>query len=202
MARKVITRIQDVELAEFNRANESQLREMSRGVIRLANQRIRRLESHGIESPSLQGLGTDRRFSTRIPKGLSKSQRVNYLRSEYARARNFLSQKTSTIGGYNEWKEQIGETIREKYDVELNSNQLHDVVKVMNRLRRERKIGGRGSITSEEMFRVLSQRVVARGRLKTTKDYNVFSSLADKIYKNTQGANIDFDDETEEFTID
>lgn len=109
-----ITDILDIDLDTFNNLNESQLRALTSRLVSASNKRIRRLEKHKINSPAMQQLGDNKKFSTKLPKNVSKQQRVNKLRSEFARARSFLTSETSTIGGYNKFKERTYERIHKE----------------------------------------------------------------------------------------
>ena len=106
-----INDITGIDLDTFNRMKEKDLRAITSRLVSASNKRIRALEKKGISSPAYQSLGTDTRFSTKLPKGTSKEQRVNLLRQEFSRARNFLASKTSTISGYKSYVKGIKEDI-------------------------------------------------------------------------------------------
>lgn len=130
-----ITDILDIDLDSFNRLNEKELRSITSRLVSAGNKRIRRLESHDINSPALQSLGKEKAFSTKLPKGTSKQQRVNQLRSEFSRARSFLTSETSTIGGYRKFtkrtKERIARELNMPYkvvDKSLDVNRLYELL--------------------------------------------------------------------------
>ena len=75
--------IMEIDLDTFNKLGEKDLRAYTSRLVSASNKRIRRLEKHGIVSPAYSSLGTDVRFSTKLPKGTSKQQRVNALRNEF-----------------------------------------------------------------------------------------------------------------------
>ena len=88
-----IENILSMDIDKFNKLKEPDLKKIVGRLVSAANKRIRRMESAGIESPALSGVkrsgGT---FSV-------KDKNLDQLRSEYARAKRFLTSKTSTIKG-------------------------------------------------------------------------------------------------------
>ena len=199
-----IKELMNMDLDTLNKLNESELRDITNRMVKVSNQRISRLQHQDIESPALMSL-KGKKFSTKMPKSFSPQQRISRLKETIASTKTFLGHKTSTIKGVREMESKMKETMSTKYDVELTSEQLRQTIKVMNRLKRDGKIGGRGSVSSAKMFELLSKRVSNNGRLKVNKDYKTFSKWSDMLYKIEQGASIDInpiDDETEEITID
>lgn len=200
-----IAQIMDIDLDTFNKMKESDLRHITSRLVSAGNKRIRRLMERGIESPAIVALKGRTGFSTQLPDNVTKDQRVNQLRKTYAEVREFLSYKTSTISGYNQMVKNMKNTLKKDYDVELNGTQIKQIVKVMNRLKRDRKISGRGSESSKKMFTLLARRSMYYGQIHSTKDYKMFSTWADKSYLKSQGADVDinvFEDETDEIIID
>ena len=201
--------IMSIDLDTFNKLSESDLRAITSRLVSASNKRIRRLQEQDIDSPALQTLGARTGFSTITPKGLEGKQRVNYLRQEFAQARHFLSLKTSTLSGAKNMVKKMSSTISEKYGVSLSKPQMKSVINVMNRLKRTRKIGSRGSVSSQKMFQLLSQRVQSGKSLDINKNLKLYKSWADKIYLSSQrGVDIDINsleeipEETNEITID
>lgn len=203
--------IMNIDLDTFNKLKESELRALNSRLVSASNKRVRRLQQQDIISPALQSLRGNVKFSTKIPQGLNVKQRVNYLRQQYARMRTFLTSKTSTLSGAKEVTQRIKQTISDKYGVELTGKQLNNIHKIMEKLRKKGKIGGRGSQTSDMMFQKLSNRIVeSGGRLKygTKKYMEKYEKIADNLYLKSQGADVgtdvleDEEDETESFGID
>ena len=203
--------IMNIDLDTFNKLKESELRALNSRLVSASNKRVRRLQQQDIISPALQSLRGNVKFSTKIPQGLNVKQRVNYLRQQYARMRTFLTSKTSTLSGAKEVTKRIKQTISDKYGVELTGKQLNNIHKIMEKLRKKGKIGGRGSQTSDMMFQKLSNRIVeSGGRLKygTKKYMEKYEKIADNLYLKSQGADVgtdvleDEEDETESFGID
>lgn len=121
-----VSDITGMSFTDFNKLNEKDLRALTSRLVSAGNKRIRLLEKRGVKSPAYQALGTDVRFSTKLPKGTTKEQRVNLLRQEFSRARNFLTSKTSTMSGYKSYVKGIREDIetsigRKIKDVDLNT---------------------------------------------------------------------------------
>ena len=203
--------IMNIDLDTFNKLKESELRALNSRLVSASNKRVRRLQQQDIISPALQSLRGDVKFSTKVPEGLTPRQKMSFLRQQYTRMRTFLGAKTSTLTGAKAVTKQIKKTISEKYGVELTGRQLNNISKIMQKLRKRGKIGGRGSETSNMMFEKLSRKIVeSGGRLKygTKKYMKQYEEIAEKLYLKSQGADIgtdvleDEEDETESFGID
>ena len=177
-----IKELMNMDLDTLNKLNESELKDITNRMVRVSNQRIARLKNQDIESPALMAL-KGKTFSTKMPKSFSPQQRISRLKETIASTKTFLGYKTSTIKGVREMASKMQETLSTKYDVDLTSTQLKQTIKVMNRLKRDGKIGGRGSISSARMFELLSKRVISRKKLKVNKDYKMFKKWADLLYK-------------------
>ena len=103
--------IMNIDLDTFNNLKESELRAYTSRLVSASNKRIRRLIESGYNSPALQGLGKDKKFSTILPKDVSKENRVNKLRHIFSEVRRFLTRETSTIGGFKDYSERTMDRI-------------------------------------------------------------------------------------------
>ena len=110
--------------------NELKLKELKLVVGRLVsavNKRLRRFEKAGISTPATRSL--EKSGGKLSVKGKS----LNELRSEYARARNFMNMETSTRKGYTEVQKKISDTLRDRgYDI--TPNELDDMFEIYNSL--------------------------------------------------------------------
>lgn len=187
-----INDIMNIDLDTFNKLNERDLRIITSRLVSAGNKRIRSLEKHGIESPALQSLGTDRRFSVRLPKGTDVHQVVNKLRSEFASARDFLSMKTSTIRGYKSYITNIKQEIADSMGVDIkdvSGDVLSRAYAILHKMQETKgvPIGIRGNPESDSSLRskhtrdyIISQ-LIQNGDIsdatlirKTQKDYEDF----------------------------
>ena len=112
-----MTDILDIDLDTFNNLNEKELRALTSRLVSAGNKRIRRLEKHDINSPAMQSLGNEKKFSTKLSKDTSKQQRVNKLRAEFSRARSFLTSETSTISGYKQFNKRTIKRIAQQLNM-------------------------------------------------------------------------------------
>lgn len=103
--------IMNIDLDTFNNLKESELRAYTSRLVSASNKRIRRLVESGYNSPALQGLGKDKKFSTILPKDVNKENRVNKLRHIFSEVRRFLTRETSTIGGFKDYSERTMDRI-------------------------------------------------------------------------------------------
>lgn len=192
-----ISDIMNIDINTFNKLGESDLRRITSRLVSAGNKRIRRLESAGITSPAYSSLGTSgNKFSTKLPKGISATQRVNALRQEFSRTRGFLSMKTSTISGYNEYIKEMKEEISESTGLskkDLKGVDLGKAFATLHKLQQSGKIpvnntgtkgGSKGSIHARNY--IISQMVE-----------NPTISEED-LMKETQEDYNDYYDETEE----
>lgn len=140
-----VSDIMDIDIQTFNRLREKDLRAITSRLVSAGNKRIRRLEKNQVISPALQSLGTDRRFSTKLPKGVGKEQRVNALRQEFSSARQFLSMKTSTMKGYNQYIKELKQDIAESTGMSYKEIKNVNMGKVFETLH---KLQERGTIPS------------------------------------------------------
>ena len=108
---KTIKQIMNIDLDTFNNLKESELRAYTSRLVSAGNKRIRRLLEAGYNSPAIQGLGKEKKFSTILGKETSRRQRVNKLRETFASVRNFLTRETSTIKGYKQYANRTMERI-------------------------------------------------------------------------------------------
>ena len=136
-----ITEIMNIDLDSFNKMNERELRAITSRLVSAGNKRIRRLTEKGITSPAIRSLGTDTSFSTKLPKGVTREQRVNALRSEFSRARNFLSSKTSTMGGYRKYVKEVKNEIAESVGVSSRKLAKVDIGKAFETLHKLQERG-------------------------------------------------------------
>lgn len=111
----------------FNKLTERELKLVVGRLVSAVNKRVRRFEKAGITTPATRAL--EKSGGKLSVKGKS----LNELRSEYARARNFLNMETSTRKGYEQVQKRISETLKERgYDI--SPNELDDMFEVYNDL--------------------------------------------------------------------
>ena len=155
-----ISDILDIGLDEFNKLKESDLRHLTSRLVSASNKRIRRLQKHNLNTPAYQGLGEEKAFSTKLPKGTSRQQRVNRLRAEFSRARNFLASETSTIAGYRSFVDRTEERIARELGIskdvvsrEIDVNRMFDI---LHRAQSEGSVdsyrGSKGSIQGRKFI--------------------------------------------------
>lgn len=123
--------VEDILNMDFDKFNELGAKDMKLVVGRLvsaANKRIRRLESAGIESPAYRQVMRSGGYISTQGKDL------NALRSEFARARNFLESKTSSRTGYKKVRKETIANLK-KEGVEIDPAQFDEVFNLYERLK-------------------------------------------------------------------
>ena len=195
--------ILNIDLDTFNKLNESQLRAITSRLVSASNKRIRRLEKHNINSPAIQHLGKEKRFSTKLSKDTSRQQRVNKLRSEFSRARSFLTSETSTIKGWqrhvNKVNKRIADELGMKYEdvsKKLDVNRLYDILhKAQNNGWVSSYRGSKGSLHARN---VIAEILVENPDVDEDDLMGWLEDQADDFYEDQE--DLDYD-ETEEFDL-
>lgn len=103
-----INDIMNMDIKQFNKLTEPELRKVVGRLVSASNKRIRRMESSGIETPALRKVNKSGGvFSV-------KDKNLNQLRSEFSRAKSFLQSPTSSIKGYKEVQKKTVEGLKKQ----------------------------------------------------------------------------------------
>lgn len=197
--------IMNIDIDRFNKMNEKELKMITSRLVSASNKRIRRLEEKGIKSPAYRSLGTDVRFSVKLPKTADVTQRVNKLRNEFSRARNFLSMKTSTLKGYNDYQESVKEDIEKATGKTLGKGDVSRVYQMLHKLQERgdapsnatgKKGGSKGSLIAREIV----VNMMLDENLSEDKMFEKFEKEFDRYI--TEPDEYEYEDETEESDID
>ena len=198
-----VQQIMDIDIDIFNRLSVQELKDITSRLVSAGNKRIRRLEKKNISSPAYRSLGTDNRFSVKLPKGMSESQKVNALRQEFARARNFLSAKTSTIKGYNALQKEIVSEIEEQTGFKLKKGQVSKVYDILHKAQERGDVpinfGGKGSSVGSLQAREIIVNMLNDKNL--TEDMFEEKLKTEMARYNENPEEYEYDDETEEFEL-
>ena len=119
--------ILNMDIVDFNRLSEKDLKLVVGRMVSAVNKRLRRFAKKGISTPATRAL---------MKSGgvLSvKGKNANQLRKEYARARNFLNMETSTQKGYKKVQEKITDTLQQR-GVNVEPDELDELFEVWNDL--------------------------------------------------------------------
>ena len=186
--------IMNIELDTFNKMSEKELKAVTSRLVSAGNKRIRRLKAKDINSPSLRSLGADDVFSVKLSKDMNKKQRVNAIRQEFAKIRNFLSAKTSTIKGYKAYSKKMVSDISEATGIpakDINANRLFDTLHKMQEMGMiDAERGSKGSIQARN---IIAEKIVENPELSLQ---NLIDDV-DEAYTEWYEKN-EIEDETEE----
>lgn len=153
--------IMNIDIDTFNKLGSQDLRRITSRLVSAGNKRIRALEKKGISSPALRSLGETQKFSVKMPKGLDKQQIANKLRQEYSRVRSFLSKKTSTIRGYNEYVKDVKEEISKSIGKPVKDVNVSKAFNILHKMQESGRIpvnttgskgGSKGSIHARDFI--------------------------------------------------
>lgn len=197
-----ISDILDIGLDEFNKLKESDLRHLTSRLVSASNKRIRRLEKHDLNTPALQGLGKEKAFSTKLPKGTSRQQRVNRLRAEFSRARDFLTSETSTISGYRSFVGRTEERIARELGISKDEvSRKLDVNRLFDILHRAQSSGTvpsyRGSQGSIQARNIIADKLLESPDIDSEDLMSWVEERMDEYYENQEKNGIDI--ETDDF---
>ena len=199
-----ISDILDIDLDTFNRLNEKKLRAITSRLVSAGNKRIRRLQEKEINSPAMQSLGDTKAFSTKLDQNISQQQKVNKLRSEFARARSFLTSETSTIGGYKKFVKRTKERIAKELNMPVKTiEQRLDVGKLYRILHKAQEKGlvssYRGSKGSEQARNIIAEILIDKPDVNEDQLMDWLEEQAEEMYENLESE--ESEDETEEFDL-
>lgn len=125
---KSISDILNMDIREFNQLGLSDLRKVVGRLVSAVNKRVRRFEKAGISTPATRALEKSGGMLS------TKGKDLNQLRTEYARARDFLNMETSSRKGYEDVKKKTVETLRAR-GVDVTTDELDDIFEVYGRLK-------------------------------------------------------------------
>ena len=111
------------------RMSKPELRLAVQTLADVANKRVKRAEAGGFISPAISDVQRGGRFST---KGLT----LNQLRQEFARAKGFLQDPTTTKKGYKSYVQQIREEMEDMGYEGLSDNQIARMISLHDELSR------------------------------------------------------------------
>lgn len=131
------------DVDKFNRANTQELHEALKVLTAASNRRIKAIRDAGInDTPALSKLGRRTHF-------YSNQKNLNAMRSEFARAKNFLSNKTSTVRGYR--------SMIDKVNKGLKKNKVTVVTVDKTKLPYNRTAERQEEINNEHLWRAYEQ---------------------------------------------
>ena len=199
--------ILNIDLDAFNNLNESQLRALTSRLVSASNKRIRRLKERDINSPAIRGLGDIEQFSTKLNEDVTPEQRVNQLRSRFAKIRNFMTSETSTISGFNKFvkriKTKLAEDLGMTYqdvDTKLNIGKMFDL---LHQAQKDGLISSyrhsKGSLQGRE---IITEQVIDNPEMSYEDLKKILKEKKDILYEESEKAEQeDLEDETEETEI-
>ena len=197
-----ISDILNMDWSDLNAFTKKELKQITSRLVSAGNKRIRRLQKHNINSPAMQGLGKEKVFSTKLSKDTSKQQRVNKLRSEFARARSFLTSESSTIGGYKKFVKKTRQRIAKELNIpektiekKLNIGRLFDMLhKAQERGLVSSYRGSKGSLQARN---IIAEILIDNPDVTEDNLMDWLEEQTDELYEDQE----ELEDETEEFDL-
>ena len=125
-----INDIMALDIDTFNSWSESDLRKLTSRLASAANKRLKRLKDKGLSTPASRYVyQSGGKFST-------KGKKINALRSEFIRTKNFLQAKTSTIKGYNKIQKETSKTLKD-LGINISSDKVSKLFEIYDKLKEE-----------------------------------------------------------------
>lgn len=128
--------VQDIlgmDVAQFNKLNAKELRQITSRLSSAANKRIVNFQKSGEDSPALSDvMQSGGKFSVR-------GKNLGELRKEFTRAKGFLEQKTSTVTEWKKVRSRTIKTLEKQHGIKVSKDQFSKFFKVYERLRKEDK---------------------------------------------------------------
>lgn len=131
-----VKQILKMDNSAFNALNEKQLREVLGRLVSAGNKRLRDFERKGEKSPAynyIMGKKGRGYFTTKV-EGDTGRDRLNALRAEFARAKDFFNAETSTVKKWMPIKSKIISEMN-KSGVALNEENFYNVFDVFQELK-------------------------------------------------------------------
>lgn len=116
--------ITNMTVDDMNRLNRTELAAAVRAMNDIARKRIKRIEISGKKSPAVNYIQKTGGIKS------VKNKDINTLRTEYIRLYDFLSKKTSTLGGLKAVYKQVKIKFPNKSDTEIA--QIYDIMHEIN----------------------------------------------------------------------
>lgn len=131
-----VKQILKMDNSTFNALNEKQLREVLGRLVSAGNKRLRDFERKGEKSPAynyIMGKKGRGYFTTKV-SGETGRERLNALRAEFARAKDFFNAETSTVKKWLPVKQKIISEMNKK-GVLMNEKDFYNVFDVYQDLK-------------------------------------------------------------------
>lgn len=159
--------INDIMRMNVSKLNQKELRLVVGRLVSAGNKRLRTFEKSGMESPSYSYVMKKGRFSTR-------GKNVNELRSEFSRARDFISSETGSVQKWKKVKKKVVKSLKEN-NVNVKESNLEDIFKAYEKLKELDP-----NVTNKTLkYRVLSELSTQDFNKKSTDD--IITELSNRI---------------------
>lgn len=123
-----VNQILNMDIADFNKLSTPQLRKVTQTLASAGNKRLRRFESSGVSSGAYRHVQrSGGNFST-------KGKSINSLRSEFMRAKTFLTSKGGSVSGARKIQSETIKTLN-KQGVNLTNEQYNNFWETYERLK-------------------------------------------------------------------
>lgn len=118
--------------SDFSKLKEKELRKVVQTLADAGNKRIKRLKEAGLKSPALN-------YVEHSKGGLhfsSKGKKLNQLRAEYIRVKNFLTAETGNVKGARKFIKDSVQGFYEKSGIVMSEKDFQDIMEIYEDIKR------------------------------------------------------------------
>lgn len=118
--------------SDFSKLSEKELRKVVQNLADTGNKRIKRMQEAGLKSPALNYIEHSKggaKFST-------KGKKLNQLRAEYIRAKNFLTAETGNVKGARNFIKNSVKGFYEKTGIKMSVVDFQDIMEIYEDIKR------------------------------------------------------------------
>lgn len=160
---------------DFNKLTQPELRKIVTSLGRATTRRIRQLEAVGGErSPAVRAITAQGKPSAAGGKSL------NELRTEYAKARSFFTNRTATVEGFQAFEAEMKSKIGESNYTQLSKSKTRAVYKAIDRLSQQHPSWGSDQVR-QAVFNI-AKHTKDRRRIGANKLIDAVNEHATEIY--------------------
>ena len=122
----------DMSASEFSKLKEKELRKVVQTLADAGNKRIKRMNEAGLKSPALNYIEHSKGGAHFSPKG----KKLNQLRAEYIREKNFLTAETGNIKGARKFIKDSVQGFYEKSGIKISEKDFQDIMEIYEDIKR------------------------------------------------------------------
>lgn len=163
---------------QFNRMSKSELKAATQILASVGNKRLKRAQTAGFSSPSIEAVLTKGKFST-------KDKSFNQLRNEFMRAKQFLQSKTGTLSEMAKFKRESIEKLKAASGISITGDQFDRFWRAYEELKKKNpELAERG--LKYEILKEIENKITEDPEIDVDKIVNSIDTEINFIYEISQ----------------